>query len=209
MSTTISAKSHRTLAACLLFLGIVFMSQASVKADTITFESDALGLYPNGIISVESSLVLFRTSPGGGVVISENFGEFIGTRGLAVQGTPVHLIMDFVVPVTSLSLFFGNDDPFITSPGDTAILEVFLDGVLVGQTTVLMNRNDLADQQISFSATTFNSATFRFSQQFFLSETVDNVEFTPVPEPTSLVLLGIGIAGIAARICRRAKNNFR
>ena len=207
MSTTIkiSAKSHRTLAACLLFLGIVFMSQASVKADTITFESDPLGLYPNGIISVESSLVLFRTSPGGGVVISENFGEFIGTRGLAVQGTPVHLIMDFAVPVTSLSLFFGNDDPFITSPGDTAILEVFLDGVLVGQTTVLMNRNDLADQQISFSATTFNSATFRFSQQFFLSETVDNVEFTPVPEPTSLVLLGIGIAGIAARIRRRAR----
>ena len=198
-----SAKSYRTVTACLLFLGILCMSQASAKADTITFENDPLGLMPNGFQSVQSTLVRFSASGEGAVVVSENFGEFIGTRGLAVSGTPVHLIMDFVVPVNSLSLWFGNDDPFITSPGDTAILQLFMDGVLVGQTSVLMNRNDVMDQQISFSVTQFNRATFQFSQQFFLTETVDNIEFTPVPEPASVALLGLGIAGIVARLSRR------
>ena len=179
------------------------MSQAGAKADTITFEFDSLGLKPNGFQSVQSSLVRFSSSGAGAVIISENFVEFLGTRGLDLQGTPEHLIMDFVVPVTSLSLWFGNDDPFITSPGDTAILQVFMDGVLVGQTSVLMNRNDIMDQQISFSATQFNRATFQFSQQFFLTETVDNIEFTPVPEPASVALLGIGIAGVVARLRRR------
>lgn len=198
-----SAKSYRTIAACLLFLGVLCTSQASVKADTITFELDTLGLKPNGFQSVQSSLVRFSSTGAGAVVISENFGEFIGTRGLAVSGTPERLIMDFVVPVNSLSLWFGNDDPFNTSPGDTAILQVFLDGALVGQTSLLMNRNDIMDQQISFFGTPFNRATFHFSQELFLTETVDNIEFTPVPEPASVALLGIGIAGIAARLRRR------
>jgi hypothetical protein len=83
---------------------------------------------------------------------------------------------------------------------------VFFDDEFVEQISVLMNRNDIMDQQISFSGATFNRAFFHFSQEFFLAETVDNVEFTPVPEPASVALLGIGIAGMAARIRRR---NFR
>lgn len=200
-----SAKFYRTAAACLLFLGILCMSQASAKADTINFEADPLGFLPNGGQSVDSNLVRFSASGGGALIISQNFGsEFIGTRGLAVSGSPfVHLIMDFTVPVNSLSLWFGNDDPFITVPGDTAILRVFFDGSLVGETILLMNRDDFMNQQISFSGVAFNSASFHFSQEFFLTETVDNIEFTPVPEPASVALLGIGIVGIVAKIRRR------
>jgi len=181
------------------------MSQASASADTITFESDPIGFLPNGGQSVESSLVRFSASGGGGLIILQNFGvELIGTRGLIVSGSPgVHLIMDFTVPVNSLSLWFGNDDPHTAVPGDTAILRVFFDGSLVGETTLLMNLDDIINQQISFSGVAFNSASFHFSQEFFLSEAVDDISFTPVPEPASVVLLGIGIAGIAVRIRRR------
>jgi PEP-CTERM motif len=196
-------RPSRTVAVCLLFLGILWMSQASAKADTITFEHDPLGIFPNGSRSVESNLVRFSASGAGGLIIGPELGamEFLGTRGLAVQGTPfVHLIMDFATPVNSLSLWFGNDDPHGTVPGDTAILRVFLDGSLVGEATVLMNRDDFIDQQISFSGVVFNSADFHFSQEFFLTETVDNIEFTPVPEPASIALLGIGIVGIITRI---------
>lgn len=181
------------------------MSQASAKADTITFESDPLGFLPNGGQSVESNLVRFSASGGGGLIIGETFSpmQFFGTRGLIVSGSPfVHLIMDFTVPVNSLSLWFGNDE--VTN--EAAILRVFLDGSLVGETILLPNRDDLMNQQISFSGIVFNSASFHFSQEFFLSEAVDDISFTPVPEPASVTLLGIGIAGIVAGIRRR---NFR
>jgi hypothetical protein len=202
----ISTTLLRTVAACILSVGIIWLSQVSAKADTITFENDPLAILPNGSHSVESTLVTFSASGGGGLIIRPEVGsmEFLGTRGLAVEGSPfVHLIMNFEVPVNSLSLWFGNDDPSSTAPGDTAILRVFMDGSLVGETTVLLNRNDFIDQQISFSGVLFNSADFHFSQELFLTETVDNIQFTPVPEPTSVVLLGIGIVGIGAAIRRR------
>ena len=114
------------------------MSQASANADTITFEADSLGLLPNGFQSVESNLVRFSASGGGALIIAPEVGsmEFLGARGLVVSGSPsVHLIMDFAVPVNSVSLWFGNDAPSSTGPGDTAILQVFLDGSLVGETS--------------------------------------------------------------------------
>ena len=110
--------------------------------------------------------------------------------------------MDFSVPVNSLSLWFGNDHPLQIEEGDTAILRVFMDGVFVGETTLLLNRDNLINQQIVFSGAVFNSASFHFSTDRTV-ETVDNIEFTPVPEPASLALLGIGIAGTIARIRRR------
>jgi PEP-CTERM motif len=199
------AKSYRTAATFVFFLGILWLGQASAKADTITFESDPLGFLSNGGQSVESNLVRFSATGGGALIINENFGvELIGTRGLIVSGSPnVHLVMDFAVPVNSLSLFFGNDDPIDTAAGDAAILRVFFDGSLVGETVLLVNGNDIADQQITFSGPAFNSATFHFSHEFFLSEAVDNIEFTPVPEPASVAVLGIAIAGIVAKVRRR------
>jgi hypothetical protein len=86
-----------------------------------------------------------------------------------------------------------------TKAGDTAILRVFFDDEFVEEVFVPLNRDGIINQQISFSGATFNRATFTFSTGGVV-KTVDNIEFTQVPEPTTVALLGIGIAGVVARI---------
>ena len=201
-----SAKSYSPVA-CLLFLSILFISPVSAKADTITFEFDPVQVnLPNGFRSAESNLVSFSASRLNVLHIHPaSFGSgemvFFGTRGLANEAAL--LFMDFDVPVTSLSLWFGNDSFGDTVDGDTAILRVFLDDVFVGESIVLLNRDGIINQQILFSGAVFNRATFRVSSHDDIVETIDNIEFTPVPEPASIALLAIGITGVAARIRRR------
>lgn len=200
------AKAYRTVAVSLLFLGILCLSQASAKADTITFELDPIQTQlPNGFRSVESSILRFSANRISTLHIhpaSFGIGEtvFFGTRGLAAE-SDLGVFMDFDVPVTSLSLWFGNDTFGDTEEGQTAILRTFLDGVFVGETTVLLNRDGDINQQIAIFGL-FNRATFTYSLGGIV-KTIDNIEFTPVPEPATVALLGIGIAGFVARIRRR------
>lgn len=201
-------KLNSPVAAGLLFLGILCMSPVSAKADLITFEFDPIQTQlPNGFRSVESNLVSFSANRINTLHIhpaSFGFGNqvFFGTRGLATEDD-LGVVMNFDVPVTSLSLWFGNDHFGDTVEGDTAILQTFLDGVFVGETILVLNRDSIINQQILFSGALFNRATFRVASNDDIVETIDNIEFTPIPEPASLALLAIGVTGVAARLRRR------
>jgi len=109
------------------------------------------------------------------------------------------LIMDFSMLATSLQLEFGNDDPGWSNPGDLAILTAFLGVSQVGQTSVVMNRNDNMDQSISISGVSFDRATFYYAvdPSLGLTEVVDNIEFEVIPAPGAILLgsIGVGLIG--------------
>ena len=153
-----------------------------VKADTITFETDAPGLRPSGFQSVQSNLVTFTDSLGEDILLDDFSPQSIG-NGLALTSFATSgFVLDFSVNVSSLSLDFGNDDSCCMESGAVAVLDVFLNGTLVGTSQVVVNLNDVMDQTIVFSMSgvVFNRAFFRYEQSIGTpgaTEIIDNINF--------------------------------
>ena len=183
-----------------------------VKADTITFETDTTGLKPSGFQSVQSSLVTFSDTSGADLLLDDFSPQSIG-KGIALTSFATNaFVLDFSVNVNFLSLDFGNDDACCMLSDGVAVLDVFLNGTLVGTSQLPVNLNDLMDQTIVFSMSNvvFNRAVFRYAQSFAnpgATEIIDNITFTPasepIPEPVSILLLGPGVTALAIRRLRR------
>jgi hypothetical protein len=183
--------------ACVIVSGL----SSPVRADVINFESDSSGDKPNGWQSVDSSVVSFFDSMGEDLEIGDYHSQSHGKALLVLVDDPSYLIMKFSVSINTLSLEFGNDDPGLTNQGDEAILTAYLDNVFVGESRVVMNRDDIMNQTISISGVVFNQATFlcNTTRTYGLPEIVDNIQF--IPEPGTMSLLGLG----ALRLMRRKK----
>ena len=183
-------KLSMVTAAALVMFGIVGKAQIGT-AQTITFENDPVGPQPNGFQSVDSPLLSFSDSAGSDLAINDFSltGEAIGKGLVTGNDDTSSLILNFSVPVISLSLVFGNDQPFpVTFPDDIARLSIFNNGTLVNTFDVTLNGNDVADQTISTNTDQiFNSATFTYADvngvPLELREVVDNVAFQLVPGP--------------------------
>lgn len=84
-----------------------------VRAAIIDFEADIPGPVPNGYSPVGHPTVKFTDTVGAELDISSYGSQGLGNQSLAVNDDfdGSKLQIDFTVPVTSLSLWFGNDDP--------------------------------------------------------------------------------------------------
>lgn len=185
------------------------------EAAIIDFEADAPGYYPNGFSPVGHPLVKFTDTSGAQLVI-DNWGSQGNGLSLAIEGDSdgSRLQIDFVVPVSSLSLSFGNDDPGWAVSTDLAWLEIWSGGTLIGTVSSTLNLDDDMNQSIGFSGGPFDRAFFWYGDGSGnpytgggqlgpgLIEIVDQIEYTPVPEPASALAVA-GLCGLVAIGLRR------
>jgi hypothetical protein len=185
------------------------------RAAIIDFEADAPGFYPNGFSPVGHPTVKFTDTSGADLNIFNDGSQGIG-QSLAVNDDfdGSRLQIDFTVPVTSLSLWFGNDDPGWALSSDLAWLEIWSGGLFVTSVSMAMNLDDEMNQSIGYSGGPFDQAFFWYGDASGapftgggqlgpgLIEIVDQIEYTAVPEPAS-ALATAGLVGLAAVGLRR------
>lgn len=185
------------------------LSLSAAAAPIVDFTSEVTGNKADGY--TVGGISFYNTVASGYMDVEDygvqSFGNAIGafddTNGNALKMT--------FSPTNVISMSFGNDDPFFTNPGDLALLQVYNGASLVGFSTVVLNRDDIMNQSISFSGGSFDSAIFSYVDPSFnpytggggvntgLIEIVDNISLVPEPETYAMLLAGLGLLGFMAR----------
>ena len=183
-------------------------TMATAHAGLVNFETDTDGYKANGFVSSSGAGVSFSDTSGAELYVGNFSFQGIG-KSMGVFGDDgSRLEMNFTSQMQSLSLAFGNDDACCSNSGDLAWLRLFDGASEVGVVSLLMNRNDVMDQTISYTGALFNRAQFYYGNAagnaINLIEIVDTISFTEgnaVPTPGTLALVGLGIlaAGVTTR----------
>jgi hypothetical protein len=204
----------------LLFLTalLVILFPISVLADLIDFEDYSAGAYL-GPVSTATNEVTFWSR------IHTNGDGMFAAKTVATQpGDPpilgsVYLVdqnpqsnqedyfIQFENPVTNISLdFFDYDDGGLT---DWAILTAFSNSDYTGSVSSVSVHPQGDKSIINMLIPDTSSPVLSLSLEFDPlnndhSTGIDNLSFTTVPIPSTILLLGSGLAGLAAARRRRS-----
>jgi len=200
----------KSFAAHVLVFTAIAVAPVSAATIDVNFDSETPFInVPNGFTSSETELISFSDTAGANLQLVTDPLRTNGSTALAVgqEHDDSGLLIEFDFFASAIQMDFGNDNPLFSSPGDAALLTVFLGDVMVGSESLLMNRNYMMDQTIRFdgmlAGVFFDSAILKFDvdPSLGLVEIVDNVSVTPVPEPTAALIFGVGslVMGLACR----------
>lgn len=177
------------------------------QENLIDFESDTASPKANGFVSADYPFASFSDSGATNLEVDDFGPQSFGQAILIAADDGTFLVIDFQIPMRSISMWFGNDDPIASATGDEAVLTVFdAGGGQVGESRVVMNRDDVMNQSIAILAggECFTQATFLYDVDpaIGLAEIVDDIQFQeceiaiPTLSPLNLALLALLLAGV-------------
>ncbi|MEL6875069.1 MAG: PEPxxWA-CTERM sorting domain-containing protein [Pseudomonadota bacterium] len=179
---------------------------------------------PGGAVSEGTDIggIIFTSALGSGLSIG-SFAESNNSPALAAfnDGNGNFILGAIASGANHLSLEFGNDDPGFTNPGDLATLQLFSGAILLDTVTVLLNRDDMMNQTISYSGAAFDNFSFAYTDAagnpftggggaaVGLIEVIDNINFAAVPEPATWAFMIFGFGAIGGAMRRQRKANVK
>ncbi|MDW8382984.1 MAG: hypothetical protein RMN51_12855 [Verrucomicrobiota bacterium] len=198
---------------------LAFSFSMATHAAPIDFESETPGSKPNGYSVPGHPWVVFSDTVGSDLEVGYFGSQGLGLLSLAVNSDSdgSKLRIDFLQPAESITLWYGNDDPWWASATDLAWLEVWNGATLLATLSQSMDLDDVMSQSISYSGSCFTTVFFWYGDSTGnpyttnnttglsgLIEIVDNIEYTlcrphTVPDGgATLGLLGFACAVVVA-----------
>lgn len=180
------------------------MIAESSQSELIDFEDLVLGTrYFGGDTFVSAGVTMTVTNAGGGHIDVQDLGQAWGTGNeLEFFGGPsggVSLAFDFGVDVDEINLLFGDygGSLHLLINGDLVIVGSFADlpSTLGGVDITMTGQGGLGTLGLDGVITSFAIG----GQELVL----DTVSYQPIPGPSALAIVGMGVAGATARRRRR------
>ena len=220
---------NKFLLPCLALVVMCFISAVSAKADTVNFNFEPLAPSASGFLNLltitQGGLTMTITREGNGRFdifnngAEASFPQAWGARSLApFSSANTAFVANFSQTVTSVSIEmgdFGQDE-------DVPLIQAFSGlngtGTLMGTASSTLAGGIVGFTSVTLSVPVGGIQSIRFiggSTAYPNSVLYDNINVTfgpqgpvqPVPEPTTMALLGIGLAGMALKKSRARRTS--